>query len=146
MRQEDPKKVLRGKPLRLDPKSVSTDADKPAFLARPVDSPVYYGFPIVEESETDGWFYGAITDYECETPQNDGDGFVVAPDGSRAGIVWDLDGPDFEEVSPPTSDRWGVYGVRFPDPVESVDDLVRNFRAVLPNLKKRYAQIREDRT
>ena len=124
-----------GQPLRLDPNAESADPDKPAFLARPEGTPVYHGFPVVPETETDGWLYGAIDDYESDSPQTEGDGFVIAPDGSRAGIVWATDTTEFQEISPPDSERWGVYGVGVPRPVSSVEDLVFNFRAMLPALQ-----------
>ena len=68
-----------GQPLRLDPDAESADPELPAFIARPEGAPVYHGFPVVPEIETDGWLYCAITDYECDSPQTDGDGFVIAP-------------------------------------------------------------------
>jgi len=130
-----------GQPLRLDPDAKSADPNNPAFLARPDEVPVYHGFPVVPETESDGWIYGAISDFECESPQTEGDGFVVAPDGTRAGIIWDLDGPEFAECSPPDSKRWGVYNVRFRRAVGGIEDLVYNFHAVLPLLKQRYRKI-----
>jgi hypothetical protein len=96
---------------------------------------------VVPESEIDGWLYGAITDFETGESQTEGDGFVVAPDGSRAGVAWALDTDEFYEIVPPTEGRWGVYGVRFPNPVRSVDDLVANFRAVLPLFQERFRQL-----
>lgn len=93
------------------------------------------------QSETDGWLYGAITDFEVDEPQHEGDGFVIAPDGSRAGIAWATDTAEFYEICSPSEGRWGVYGVRFPRPVAGLDDLVFNFRAVLPHLQKRYAEL-----
>ena len=137
-----PESRNRGRPLRLDPEAESADPSKPAFLARPEGVPVYHGFAVVPETETEGWCYGAISDYEVGSSQTEGDGFVIAPDGSRAGIVWSMDSPDFEEILPPDAERWGVYGVRFPRPVSSVSDLVFNFRAVLPALQTRFRQIR----
>ncbi len=136
----------RGEPFRIDRNAQSAAPELPAFLAWPEDAPVYHGFPVVQESETDGWFYGAISDYECDTAQDDGDGFIVAPDDSRAGIVWDVEGSEFEQISPPDSRRWGVYGVRFPKPVGCVGDLVRNFRAVLPLFQAQYELIKDERT
>lgn len=135
----------RGQPLRVDPNAASANPDLPAFLARPDGAPVYHGFPIVAETETDGWVYGAITGYEVESTQTEGDGFVIAPDGSRAGIAWATDTPAFYEISPPDSERWGVYGVRFPRPVSSLEDLVFNFRAVLPALQQRFNDLRAER-
>jgi hypothetical protein len=97
----------------------------------------------VDESETEGWRYGAITAFEGITTQDAGDGFVITPDGSRAGLVWSVDGPDFQVILPPDAGRWGVYAVRFPKPVSSKADLIENFRAVLPLLKKQYEIVRK---
>lgn len=123
----------------------ASDSEQPCSIARPADAPVYHGFPLVPETETDGWVYGAITEFETGEPQSEGDGFVVAPDGSRAGIAWATDTPEFYEILPPDQERWGVYGVCFPRPVASLADLVANFRAVLPKLKERYAQLQRSR-
>jgi hypothetical protein len=131
----------KGRPIRTDPDAESGVPGEPAFAARPAGAPVYHGFSVVPETETDGWFFGAITDYEVEEPLLEGDGFVVAPDGSRAGLVWAVDTPDFYEILPPSPGRWGVYGVRFPLPVASLDDLVANFRHVLPALKRRFSDL-----
>jgi hypothetical protein len=139
MTENEPK----GHPLRLDTDAKSADPSLPSFIGRPEGAPVYNGFPLVRESETDGWTYGAITDYNTEEPETEGDGYVVAPDGSRAGIVWSTDSPEFYDIMPPDASRWGVYGVRFPRPVGSMEDLVFNFRAVLPKLKGKYNELKK---
>jgi hypothetical protein len=136
------KTVTKARRIRFDPEAPSTNPSLPGFLARPKGAPVYHGFPIVPETETDGWLYGAITDYEVSEPLTMGDGFVIAPDGSRAGVAWSTDTPEFYEILPPDDERWGVYGVRFPRPVASLEDLIFNFRAVLPRFKERYASLR----
>lgn len=83
----------RGQPLAVDPDAVSAQPGVAAFIARPKGQPVYYGFPILEDVEVEGFRLGMITDWERE-PSSYGDAFVVAPDGSRAGIIWeDLDEP-----------------------------------------------------
>jgi hypothetical protein len=74
-----------------------------------------------------------------------GDGFVVAPDGRRAGIVWEVGEGDIPLVAPPDESRWGVYAVWFPRMVRTVDDLVFNFRQVLPELKKRYQDVSQNK-
>ena len=117
----------------------------PAFLARPDGSPVYHGFVVIEDSLTDGWRYGAIAAFEGVNGEEEGDGFVIAPDGTRAGVVWAVDSPDFEIISPPSIGRWGVYAVRFPTPVSSRNDLIRNFRPVLPMFKKQYESIKTEK-
>lgn len=136
---------MEGRKIRLDGSAASADPNLPAFLARPPGAPAYHGFPVIPETETDGWLLGVITDYECEEPQTEGDAFVIAPDGSRAGIAWATDTPDFYEILPPDDLRWGVYGVRFPYAVGSLEDLIANFRAVLPRLKERHAGLQNGR-
>lgn len=133
---------MAGRKIRHDEGAESGDPNLPAFIARPADAPVYHGFTLVPETETDGWVLGVISDYECEEPQTEGDAFVIAPDGSRAGIAWATDTPDFYEILPPDKRRWGVYGIRFPEPVGCLDDLIANFRAILPHLKKRWEEIK----
>jgi len=85
-----------------------------------------------------------LQQYECEEPQTEGDGFVLAPDGSRAGIAWATDTPDFYEICAPSEGRWGVYGMCFERPVSCVEDLVFNFRAVLPKLQRKHASLQAD--
>jgi hypothetical protein len=135
-------KVPDGKPLRLDGSARSASRDLPAFLARPADAPVYHGFPLVEETRTDGWCYGAITEFEEPDGCTEGDGFVVTPDGLRAGLMWSVGTFATEEVSPPEAGRWGVYAVAFPRPVRTKADLVECFRAVLPQLRAIHATVR----
>jgi hypothetical protein len=130
------------KPLKLDEAAESASPELPAFLSRPEGAPVYHGFGLVEETRTDGWCFGAITEFEDPNGCESGDGFVVAPDGSRAGIVWEVGTQAMQEVLPPDDGRWGVYAVWFPRVVKTVDDLVFNFRHVLPELKKKYEEVK----
>jgi len=99
----------------------------------------YYG-PFIEETLTEGWCYGAITDFlhldeagACES----GDGFVVALDGNYCGLVWWVDCPwEIEQIEGPRNDKfWGIFEVRFPRAISTVEDLVECFRHVLPALK-----------
>jgi hypothetical protein len=133
-------KEYPSKPLRLVESAESDSPDAPAFLSRPEGSPVYHGFGLVEETRTDGWYFGAITAFEDPDGCEWGDGFVVAPDGKRAGIVWEVGDGEIQEVLPPDETRWGVYAVWFPLVVRTVDDLVFNFRHVLPELQRKYEQ------
>ena len=68
-----------GKRIRYDPNARSSDPDRPGFIARPADAPAYHGFPVVAETATDGWVYGAITECDGVEPQTEGDGYVIAP-------------------------------------------------------------------
>ena len=103
-RKSDP---ISSRPLRVDPTAASADPTLPSFLVRPEGSPVYTGFPVIEGSEVDGFRLGMITDFEAK-PGTMGDAFVVAPDNSRAGLVWgtEVDEPYCNEVGPPDAARW----------------------------------------
>lgn len=135
--------VFGPKTILQDPEAQSADPNLPAFIARPAGAHVYHGFPLVTEIETDGFVFGAISSF-LEPDSRDGctfgDGFVQAPDGSRAGLIWAVaDYPYVEECSPPERRRWGVYNVGFVRPIKSMEDLVFCFRQCLPELKEIYA-------
>jgi hypothetical protein len=110
-------------------------------LSRPEGAPVYHGFPLVEETRTNGWCFGAITAFEDPNGCDYGDGFVVAPDGSRAGLMWAVGDFPIREAVAPDERRWGVYEVPFPKLVRTVDDLVECFRSVLPELQRIHRQV-----
>jgi hypothetical protein len=140
VRVEKPKLHPQGKPLRLGLSAASADATLPAFLTRPPDAPVYYGFPLLEESRTDdGWCFGMISDPDCPEGRNWGDAFVVAPDNSRAGLIWHVGPPALEVSSEPGVDRWGVYTIGITREVHSRAELVEQLRAWLPELRRRHA-------
>jgi len=128
-----------GQVAREDPSAVSARPGMPAFLAPPAGAPAYYGFPLLPHPEKDGFVFGAIPRPRTGASAVWGDAYVVAPDGSRAGIVWAMEGPVTEVVFPPEPGRWGVYQFRFEQPVESDAELVRNLHAILPRLKELYA-------
>lgn len=128
-----------GQTLRQDPTAQSASPDLPAFIARPEGSPAYYGFPLLPGSEKDGFVFGVISEPRGPQPASWGDAYVVAPDGSRAGIVWGMDGVETNVILPPEVGRWGVYYFRFDHPVRSDADLILNLHAVLPRLKEFYA-------
>jgi hypothetical protein len=135
------RKTPDGKPILTDPDAESADPALPALLARPKGAPLYHGFPLIEETRTDGGCYGAITAFEDPAGCGGGDGFVVAPDGSRAGRVWSVGAFPTKVYSGPEPERWGVYYIAFPRAIRTVDDLVGCFRAVLPELKALYAKV-----
>lgn len=127
---------MHGRPLMLDPLAASADPNLPAFLARPADAPVYHGFRVLPDIEIEGFKLGMITELENQT---EGDAFVVAPDDSRAGLVWEIsDQGYFTEVCPLEAARWGVWVVAFPHPMSTRADARRNLEAVLPRLKERW--------
>jgi hypothetical protein len=140
---------IRSKTMRLDEKAVSAQPELPAFLAPPAGSPAYHGFPLVEETRVEGWCFGAISDFlEPDAPDgcHFGDGFVEAPDGSRAGIVWATDVTGVEEILPPKGNRWGVWSVGFSRPIQTLEDLLFNFGRMLPLLQEKYRQIKVEQT
>ena len=120
---------------------MSADPNAPAFIARPGGAPVYYGFPVVPDSDVDGFQFGMITDFNAQ-PDTTGDAFVVAPDGSRAGLVWEseVDEPYFDEVLPPDPGRWGVWAVGATQPLRRESDVRPFLAALLPELRSRWEQ------
>jgi hypothetical protein len=124
-----------GHKILTNTQAKSADSALPTFLARPDGAPVYHGFPLIPETMTDGWCLGAITHFEYPEGCVAGDAFVMAPDGSRAGLVWDVGSRPLAQIMAPDEGRWGVYQVSFPKAVHTRDDLVFCFRAILPELK-----------
>jgi hypothetical protein len=104
------------------------------------------GFPLVEETRTDGWCYGAITEFnEPECHPNgceSGNGYVATPDGSRIGLVWSTGTFAAKWVQPLCDQIPGSYEVAFPKPVKNLHDLVECFRSVVPQLQKIHAERR----
>jgi hypothetical protein len=129
-----------GKPLRLDPEAESADPALPAFLARPAGAPVYHGFPLLDESRTeDGWCFGTISDPDCPEGSDWGDAFVVAPDNSRAGLIWHVGPPELKVSLEPEPDRWGVFAIGIASEVHSQAELIEYLQAWLPELRRRHS-------
>jgi hypothetical protein len=138
----DEPKLPIGLPLALDPKASSASATEPAFIAPPAGAPVYYGFAVLDDVNIDGFVFGKITDFEAE-PSNYGDAFVVAPDNSRAGLVWEIsDNQYFTEVRPIEDGRWGVWAVSFQLPMTNRENVRRNLELIVPTLKQKWEQWR----
>ena len=83
--------------------------------------------------------FGTISDYEDPNGCDWGDAFVIAPDDTRAGIVWQVDVFEPQIVCPPDKERWGVYGLAYPTPIRTTDDFVRMCHSFLPDLRRRHA-------
>jgi hypothetical protein len=77
--------VPKGRPLAIDATAKSDPLTEPAFISLPEGAPVYYGFVVLDDVTAEGFTLGKITDFEAE-PCDEGDAFVIAPDGSRS--VW----------------------------------------------------------
>jgi hypothetical protein len=135
----EPDPEQKGLPLSLDPDAESADDSLPTFLAPPPGAPAYHGFDVLDGIEIDGFGLGTIS---ALGPADWGDAFVIAPDGSRAGIVWELGEADgsLREVLAFEPDRWGVWEVSFPRPMLSEDDARENFRAIVPALRVKWEE------
>jgi hypothetical protein len=129
-----------GQPVRLDEAAVCADEHLPAFLARPPAAPAYYGFAQLPQSEKDGFVFGVITEPRATSLATWGDAFVIAPNGSRAGIVWTVGSDEPTVMIEPEAGRWGVYGFSFPAPISGEQALIENLHAILPILKEYYAR------
>jgi len=127
------------KPVGRKPKLGTVAKPKVPGAPRPRGSPVHHGFVVVPETHIDGWALGEITDY---LGNEDGDGFVVAPDGTRAGLVWEVGEGEIQQILPPDKERWGVYAIWFPRKMRTMADVVENFRDVLPLLKQLHSRTR----
>jgi hypothetical protein len=133
-----------GRPLAVDLAAESASAEVPGFLAKPSNFPVYHGFRLLNDVAADGFVLGMITDFEAAESE-EGDAFVVAPDNSRAGLVWEVsDGQTFAEVCPPEAARWGVWAMSFPFKMTSRENARLNLEAILPRLKNKWEQWRRE--
>jgi hypothetical protein len=134
----------KGLPLELDPEAASADSTLPGFLARPEGAPVYHGFRLIDDIEFEGFKLGAITSFELGV--NWGDAFIEGPDGSRAGLVWELSAePVLREVMPFDENRWGVWEISFPCGYGSSNDALRVLSDIVPRLRPHWDEWRESR-
>ena len=134
---------MNGRRITTDPDAPSSDPSLPGLLSKPAGSPMYHGFVVIPETCTEGWCLGSITEFEDPAGCTSGDAFVIAPDGSRAGLVWEVGDDPLQEILAPDPERWGVYAIWFPMPTRTIEDLVHNFHFVLPQLKEAYAHARK---
>lgn len=136
----------KGKPVAIDHDAVSASPTEPAFVAPPKGAPVYHGFVVLEDVNVDGFTLGAITDFEAE-PCEAGDAFIIAPDGNRAGLVWEISATTYiEEVRPFEPNRWGVWAVSFPYPMDNRANARKNLAVVLPQLRARWEEWKQWRS
>lgn len=122
--------------LHLDLTAESADPSMLPFMAPPDGAPPYHGFGLTTVT-VDGFRLGAISDFLNDPAAAEGgDGFVEAPDGSRAGIVWkwEDDAYVFQTVEP-TSDRWGVWLVGVPHRMTDLESARANFELIVPMLR-----------
>lgn len=145
MNSNDANGSPRGLPLVLDPNAESASPTEPAFIARPEGQPVYYGFAVLEDVAFEGFTLGIITAFEGE-PTDEGDAFVIAPDNSRCGLVWEIGSEGrIEEIIAPDPERWGVYSVVFVHPMRNRDDARVNLRWLVPQLRSKWEEWKSKR-
>lgn len=135
-------KGLLGRQIAVDAFAESASPTEPAFIAPPKGAPPYHGFQILSDVVVEGFTLGKITDFESEKC-DEGDSFVIAPDNSRCGLVWEVsDKSYFEEVCPIESVRWGVWGVSFPNPMTNRENARKNLESILTQLQQRWEEWR----
>lgn len=140
--REKPPIGLTGRPLALDPLAASASPSEPAFLATLAGAPVYHGYAVLKDVVVEGFTFGKITDFDSE-PCDEGDAFVIAPDNSRTGLVWEVcEQSYFQEILLAGPERWGVWGVSFPYAMTSHENVRKNLASILPELKKRWEEWR----
>jgi hypothetical protein len=65
-----------------------------------------------------------------------GDALVIAPDGRKAGLIWETgDAPSFATSIEPDSGRWGTYAVTLPMPLTTDAEADAYLAALLPRLE-----------
>ena len=125
-----------GRPIALDATAESANPNLPAFLAPPAGALAYHGFPILDGLEVDGWRLGLITD-SIGTDDNFGDAYLIAPDGRRAGVVWQVAQPSsFIELIGPERTRFGVFEVAVANGPTSLAGARRFISEVLPPIRE----------
>jgi hypothetical protein len=131
-----------GLPLATDPTASSASDAEPAFVARPEGAPVYHGFSMLEGVLIDGFAFGLITDSIAQ-PATHGDAFVIAPDGSRAGLVWEIaEKTYFEPMIGPDARRWGVFSVGTKHGPTTIDEARLFLAEILPSLRREWERTR----
>ena len=145
VKMADETERLEGRLLATDDTASSASESLPGFLAKPPGAVVYHGFRVLADVVVDGFTLGAITDFEAE-PTTEGDSFVIAPDNSRAGLVWEVSTiQTFERICAETDDRWGVWAVSFPFPMNNRKNARANLATIVPLLKPAWEAWRRER-
>ncbi len=66
--------IDKGRKILTDSEAEGSIKGEPAFIGRPEGAAVYHGFRIIDESETEGWRLGFISEF---IDSEYGDGFVM---------------------------------------------------------------------
>lgn len=130
--------------LALDLTAESDDETVLPFMAPPDGAQPYHGFKVLKDVTHDGFTFGAITDFVKRPGLITGDGFLVAPDGSRAGLEWRLSNECYLlEMAPFTEARWGVWMVGIRHPMINEAAALKNLVEIVPLVKEKWMAWRE---
>lgn len=123
------------RPPAIDMTAESATRDMPSFAAPPIGAEPYHGFPLLDNVAASGFRLGMITNF-LAFPETRGDAYVIAPDGSRAGLVWEeSERTYFEQAGPISEERWGVWAAGFIYPMRTREDARRNLETIVPGLR-----------
>ena len=87
-----------------------------------------------------------ISDWESETADW-GDAFVIAPDDSRAGLMWEIGStPSAVNTYGLEPERWGVWHAVFQHDMKTREDARMNLADALPYLRPAWEEWRETRS
>jgi hypothetical protein len=121
--------------LHLDLSAASAGESVLAFMAPPPNSPPYYGFRLTDISH-DCFTLGLISDVLADdSAAEQGDGFIEAPDGSRAGFVWKVDAPYAFRTVEDSATRWGVWLVGLDAPWFDRGAIEASFQPIVETLR-----------
>lgn len=129
-----------GQDVAVDPVARSASESLPAFLTPPPGAPPYHGFRLLESVESNGLRLGIVSELSDD---DYGDAFVVAPDDSRAGLVWSVGKSErVVEVAPPDDRRLGVWELDLPRPMSSLENARENLAVVVSRLRPQWERWR----
>ena len=130
--------------LALDLTADSEDDTVLPFMAPPKGAEPYHGFKVLTNVTHEGFTLGAITDFVKRPGLFTGDAFVVAPDGSRAGLEWRLSNEVYVlEMAMYNEVRWGVWMAGVKHPMVDEDAALRNLIDLVPTLEEKWSTWRE---
>lgn len=128
--------------LAIDHDAPSADPGKPAFMAPPPGSGPYHGFLVLDRVSVEGFRWGAITSLGPERLVSL-DGFIVAPDESRAGAEWRKSAePYVLTLAEPSAQRWGVWRIGFVEDIVDEASATAALRDVIGDLRLRWERWR----
>jgi hypothetical protein len=124
-----------GKEIKLDP-----DVDPPWNPAFPQkDKPVYHGFWVERDFDFDGFQLGLITEPEFLNGEEYGDGFLIAPDNSRCGLIYEVGPVAFYQISGNLKpNRWGVWNVTVTNTMTTEEGKRKNLAELVGMLKREW--------